>query len=238
MVARGEGDMIGLARAHIADPELVRKARERLADETRRCVGGNQSCWRRRMSGLPVVCTVNPAVGREPTWGRPPEPPPASRRVLVIGGGPGGMTCADAAARRGHRLSFWERDAVLGGQVRAAAALPDFYLWGHLVEDLSAPWDACRLMFGWGRAAKAQAVLAADESGIARQGGLGAEAQALHDAGPPPSAPPAPRGLRPGCRGHASGRPRRSEPSPRRYAQWRARAWHPAFSLRSAAGCR
>jgi 2,4-dienoyl-CoA reductase-like NADH-dependent reductase (Old Yellow Enzyme family)/thioredoxin reductase len=135
IVRRGQSDLVGLVRAHIADPEIVLKAREGRADETRRCVGANQGCWRRL--GQNVSCTVNPAAGRELQFGIAlQKPAPAAKKVLVIGGGPGGLKAADTAAARGHQVTLWERGARLGGQVRQAGRLPDFGAWNVLVDDL------------------------------------------------------------------------------------------------------
>ncbi|MGE0330291.1 MAG: FAD-dependent oxidoreductase [Ramlibacter sp.] len=137
IVARGQSDMVGLVRAHIADPEVVKKTREGRSDEIRRCVGANQGCWRRL--GQNMSCTVNPATGREARVGIAALQPVASaRRVLVIGGGPAGLKAADTAALRGHAVTLWERGARLGGQVRQAAQLPDYSSWNFLVDDLEA----------------------------------------------------------------------------------------------------
>ncbi|MDB5860465.1 MAG: hypothetical protein JWQ76_4154, partial [Ramlibacter sp.] len=137
IVRRGQSDLVGLVRAHIADPEIVKKAREGRADETRRCVGANQGCWRRL--GQNVSCTVNPAAGRELQFSIAlQKPAPTAKKVLVIGGGPGGLKAADTAAARGHQVTLWERGARLGGQVRQAGLLPDYGSWNFLVDDLEA----------------------------------------------------------------------------------------------------
>jgi 2,4-dienoyl-CoA reductase-like NADH-dependent reductase (Old Yellow Enzyme family) len=134
---RGDADLVGLVRAHIADPDLVRKAREGRADQTRRCVGANQGCWRRL--GQPVSCTVNPEAGRELAFGSTvARPPVAARKLLVIGGGPGGLKFADTAAALGHRVTLWERGECLGGQLRQAGQLPDHDAWNFLADDLTA----------------------------------------------------------------------------------------------------
>lgn len=139
MVARGEGDLIGLARAHIADPHIILKARTGRTAEIRRCIGANQGCWRRRMHGQPVVCTVNPIVGRERRWeGSTVTLTEQSRRLLVVGGGPAGLKFAETAATAGHHVTLWEASASLGGQIRLAASLPYANRWQDLVDDLSA----------------------------------------------------------------------------------------------------
>jgi 2,4-dienoyl-CoA reductase-like NADH-dependent reductase (Old Yellow Enzyme family) len=135
IVARGEADMVGMARAHIADAEIVNKARAGRSPETRRCVGANQGCWRRLYQ--PVSCTVNPATGREAQWSAALAAPRARRNVLVVGGGPAGLKAAETAALLGHRVTLWEAGKALGGQLLAAAELPDWDNWRALVEDLA-----------------------------------------------------------------------------------------------------
>jgi len=137
IVRAGDADLVGMVRAHIADPEIVRKAREGRADETRRCVGANQGCWRRL--GQPVSCTVNPVAGRELSFGiAVHRDRPSPRKLLVIGGGPAGLKFADTAASRGHQVTLWEREAQLGGQLRYAGRLPDHGSWNFLAADLAA----------------------------------------------------------------------------------------------------
>jgi 2,4-dienoyl-CoA reductase-like NADH-dependent reductase (Old Yellow Enzyme family) len=137
IIASGQSDLVGLVRAQIADPELVKKTLEGRADEVRRCIGANQGCWRRL--GQNLSCTVNPAAGREQQFGIEVLRPAArARRVLVIGGGPAGLKAADIAASRGHQVTLWERSPHLGGQVREAARLPDYGSWSFVVDDLAA----------------------------------------------------------------------------------------------------
>lgn len=168
IVSRGQSDLVGLVRAHIADPELVNKARAGRADETRRCVGANQGCWRRL--GQNVSCTVNPAAGRELTHGVALlRPASAAKKLLVIGGGPGGLKFADAAAARGHQVTVWERSGQLGGQIRLAGRLPDYGSWNYLVNDLEASLHRRGVTIVLGREATADAVAAfgADEVVVA-----------------------------------------------------------------------
>jgi len=142
IVQRGDADLVGMTRAHIADPEIVRKARAGKVGEIRRCVAANQGCVRRGGLGKGITCTVNPAVGREALWGLArAEPAETPLRVLVVGGGPAGMKAAESAALRGHRVTLMERDGVLGGNLRLAAQLPTRDEWLHLIEDLSGSLD-------------------------------------------------------------------------------------------------
>ena len=73
VLSAGDADLIGMARAHIADPALVNKALEGRAAETRSCVGCNQGCAGFLEKGLPITCVVNPTVGRERSWDVDPQ---------------------------------------------------------------------------------------------------------------------------------------------------------------------
>jgi 2,4-dienoyl-CoA reductase-like NADH-dependent reductase (Old Yellow Enzyme family) len=125
VLANGRADVITMARALIADPELPNKAKEGRVKDIRPCLGDNQECMSRQMQGLPIRCTVNPAAGRETNWGigkvRPSERP---RKVTVIGGGPAGMEAARVAALRGHEVHLFDKGDDLGGSVLIAQRLP------------------------------------------------------------------------------------------------------------------
>ena len=138
VVASGEADMVGLTRAHIADPHLVAKARGERTEPVRHCIACNQACIGRIEFDLPMSCVVNPTVGFEGEWRAWAEgrPAPTPRRILVIGGGPTGMAAALAARRRGHDVDLVEARSVLGGQVRYAAALAHRERFALLADDL------------------------------------------------------------------------------------------------------
>lgn len=122
LLADGHADLVGMARAMIADGELLVKAREGRTDEIRPCVGGNECISRRIVEGTPFSCAVNPEAGKEAD--RAVQPTAVRRRVLVVGGGPAGMETAGIAAERGHEVTLWEREDTLGGQLRVAALAP------------------------------------------------------------------------------------------------------------------
>ena len=120
ILADGHADMIGMCRAQIADPELANKAREGRLEDIRPCVACNQGCFEQMYGGF--SCIHNPAVGQERRLGTG-SLTQASRpkRTMVVGGGPGGLKAAEIAARRGHKVSLYEKREALGGQLRIAA---------------------------------------------------------------------------------------------------------------------
>jgi NADH:flavin oxidoreductases, Old Yellow Enzyme family len=109
-------DMVGMTRAHMADPQIVNKLRQGREAEIRPCVGASHCLYR------PVNCIHNPATGRE-TWlpqmiGRSPH---AGRRAVVVGAGPAGLEAARVLAERGHQVVVFEATDRPGGQLILAA---------------------------------------------------------------------------------------------------------------------
>ncbi len=125
ILADGQADMVGMGRATLCDPELVRKAESGRMEEIRYCISCNQGCIGRVQAGLSVECVLNPVAGLERQYGAG-KIGPASRkkRVVVVGGGPAGMKAAETAASRGHSVTLLERDGELGGQILLASRLP------------------------------------------------------------------------------------------------------------------
>ena len=125
IVASGEGDMVSMVRALIADPNLVNKARDGQEHKIRPCIGTNMGCVGQLMSTGVLGCVVNIAAAREDRISFEPDSPAASvKKVLIVGGGPAGLEAARAAALRGHAVELHEATSRLGGQVRLAAQAP------------------------------------------------------------------------------------------------------------------
>ena len=118
----GAADLICWGRPLIADPELPRKVREGRLDEIVSCIACNQGCFDSIFSGGSVHCVVNPRAGREGELKI--QPAPAPKKVMVAGGGPAGLEFAVTAAQRGHRVTVYEKEDRLGGQVNLAQAPP------------------------------------------------------------------------------------------------------------------
>ena len=119
-IATGKLDMVGLTRAHMADPHIVRKLAQGREAAIRPCVGANY-CLDRIYQGGSAYCIHNAATGRELTMPHEIEPAAQRRTILVVGAGPGGLEAARVAAERGHEVLVLEAGAQPGGQVSLTA---------------------------------------------------------------------------------------------------------------------
>jgi len=128
ILADGKADLIGMARALLADPELPNKAKKGKIDEIVPCLAcgnclteiiTNYKDWGKPVS---TSCTVNPLAGKEMEYVI--QPSERSRKVFVIGGGPGGMQAAMTAAERGHKVTLFEKGNELGGRLFIASIPP------------------------------------------------------------------------------------------------------------------
>jgi 2,4-dienoyl-CoA reductase-like NADH-dependent reductase (Old Yellow Enzyme family)/thioredoxin reductase len=137
LIKDGTADMVGMTRAHIAEPDLISKTREGREEEIRPCIACNQGCVG-EVNGpqRKMACVVNTAVGKEQFLGEEKlEKVKEPKTVLVVGGGPAGLEAARIAAIRGNKVMLMEAQNKLGGTINLARIVPhlhglyDFIHW-------------------------------------------------------------------------------------------------------------
>ena len=137
IVASGEGSMVSMVRALIADPELVNKARAGNERKIRPCVGSNMGCVGRIMNGSTLGCVVNVAAAQERSIPFEPQDKVLdSKKILIVGGGLAGLEAARTLAIRGHEVELHEASRRLGGQVALAASAPNRGDLGAIIQYL------------------------------------------------------------------------------------------------------
>ncbi len=161
VLAAGHADLVAMARATMADPDLVNKARGLDPLPQRPCIGLNECIHRKQVEGLRYACGVSTSFAREAELaGRPPRTR-TPLDVLVVGGGPAGSELAAQCAEQGHRVRLWERSGTIGGAINIARLARGNRTYGDWVA-----WQADRLArlgvdVRLGRAAAADDVAAA-----------------------------------------------------------------------------
>ena len=122
VLARGDADLISMARPMLADPELVLKALEGREDEINTCIACNQACLDHTFTGRLTSCLVNPRACHETELNYLPTEAP--KRLAVVGAGPAGLAYATIAAERGHSVTLYDSAAEIGGQFNLARRIP------------------------------------------------------------------------------------------------------------------
>ena len=139
VLARGDADLVSMARPMLADPELVKKAYEEREDEINTCIGCNQACLDHTFTGRETSCLVNARACRETELTLAPAGVP--KRIAVVGAGPAGLAYATLAAERGHHVTLFDAADEIGGQFNLAKRIPgkeEFYetlrYFGRMIE--------------------------------------------------------------------------------------------------------
>jgi N-methyl-L-proline demethylase len=158
-IESGKVDMIGMTRAHMADPHIMRKILEKREHDIRPCVGGNY-CLDRIYQGAMALCIHNPSTGREESL--PHDIPRATKRrkVVIAGAGPGGVEAARVAAERGHEVIVFEAAAKAGGQILLTAQNPRRREMMGIIDWRVAQCEAKGVRFRYNSWATGEAVLA------------------------------------------------------------------------------
>jgi 2,4-dienoyl-CoA reductase (NADPH2) len=141
VLARGDADLVSMARPMLADSQFMAKAANDRADEINTCIACNQACLDHTFGGKTTSCLVNPRACHETLLNY--EPTDAPKHIAVIGAGPAGLAYATTAAERGHKVTLIDAGSEIGGQFNLAKLVPgkeEFYetlrYYGRMIEKL------------------------------------------------------------------------------------------------------
>ncbi len=171
-ISSGLLDMVGMTRAHMADPHIVRKVMDGREDDIRPCVGATY-CLDRIYQGGEALCIHNAATGRELQMPHVISPAETRKSIVIVGAGPGGLEAARVSAERGHKVTVFEAADQPGGQVRLTAQTPRKREMMGIIDWRMAQCAARDVIFHFNRYAEAADVTALNpDVAIIATGGL------------------------------------------------------------------
>jgi len=160
ILGEGKADFVDIGRALIVDAEFPNKVKAGKLDDICRCTACCQCIeFLFNPSRPTLVCSVNPAVGREKEFEVGLRPTAKKKKILIIGGGPGGMEAAIITAQREHDVTLWEKEERLGGQLNIAVVPPGKEDLNSFFKYLKRRFDESKLTVKLGKEATAEAVL-------------------------------------------------------------------------------
>ena len=139
ILARGDADMVSMARPFLADPQFVAKAASGRADEINTCIGCNQACLDHTFANRRASCLVNPRACHETELVYASARTP--KKVAVVGAGPAGLSAATVAAECGHDVTLFDSQDGIGGQFRIAMQIPGKEEFGETIRYFSRQLD-------------------------------------------------------------------------------------------------
>ncbi len=122
ILARGDADMVSMARPFLADADLMKKSEDGREDEINTCIACNQACLDHTFELKQATCLVNPRACYETSFNI--KPATTRKKIAVVGAGPAGLACAVTSAERGHEVVLYEADSQIGGQFNMAKKIP------------------------------------------------------------------------------------------------------------------
>ncbi len=161
VLARGDADMVSMARPFLADSEFVNKAAQGRSQDINTCIACNQACLDQIFSRQAVSCLVNPRACHETLW--PLQTRTLSLRIAVVGAGPAGLACATEAAARGHIVTLFESAMHLGGQFDLARRIPGKEEFAETIRYFQSMLEQRHVEVKLGRRVRAEDLLAFDK---------------------------------------------------------------------------
>ncbi len=165
VLAEGCADMVSMARPFLADSQFVKKAATGRSAEIAPCIACNQACLDHTFSGKISSCLVNPRACYETELVYAPTE--TAKNIAIVGAGPAGLSTALVAAERGHRVTVFERDTQIGGQLNMAKQIPGKEEFFGLVDWYAASISAAGVTLRLGEEADVETLKGFDEAIIA-----------------------------------------------------------------------